>query len=83
MVKAAWILGYQNMEYKAEPVWYSALYTYIAIYLIACHCLSSLILNILRVVAATIPSENELQCWTFLWLTMHVLTNLKATVTHE
>ena len=37
VVKAAWIPGYQNTEYKAEPVWYSSLYAYSATGLIACH----------------------------------------------
>jgi len=56
------------MEYKAAPivlkemaapVWYSAFYAYTATYLIACPCLSSLVLNIMRVVASTVPSESE------------------------
>ena len=62
--------GYQNTEYKAEPVWYSALYAYSA-----CHCLSRLVLNILRVVAATVPSESEFQSWTILWLNTFLRTS--------
>ena len=62
--------GYQNTEYKADSVWYSALYSYSATYLIAYHCLPILVLNILRVVATTVPSESEFQSWTILWLNM-------------
>ena len=43
-----YISGYQTTEYKAEPVGYSALHAYGAPYFSACHCLSSLDLNILR-----------------------------------
>ena len=39
-----------------------------ATYLIACHCLSSLDLKILSVVAATVISENEFQSCTIVWL---------------
>ena len=67
--------GYQNMEYKAEPVWYSALHGYAATYLIACHCLSSLVLNILRVVSVTIHSESEFESWTILWLNTFLRTS--------
>jgi len=56
-------------------VWYSALYGYSAIYLLACYCLSGLVLNILRVVAATVPSESEFQSWTFVWLNMFLWTS--------
>ena len=64
----SWIHGYQNTEYKTEPVWYSTLSTYGATYIIACHCLSSLDLKILRVVAATVISESEFESYTILWL---------------
>jgi len=67
--------GYQNTEDKAEPVWYSALYAYSATYLIACHCLSSLVLNILKVVVATVPPESEFQSWTILWLNTFLQTS--------
>ena len=48
---------YQTTKYKTEPVGYSALHAYGAPYFSACHCLSSLDLNILRVVTATVPSQ--------------------------
>jgi len=51
VVKAACIPGYQNMDYKVDPVWYSALYVYSATYIVP------ITLNILRVVAATVHSE--------------------------
>ena len=68
MVGEIFISEYQTKEYKAEPVGYSALHAYGAPYFNTCHCLSSLYFNILRVVAATVPSESELQSWTILWL---------------
>ena len=73
--------GYQTTEYKAEPVRYSAFHAHGVPYFSACHCLSSLDLNILRVVAATVHSESEFQL--DYSLTEHVLANFKPTVTHE
>ena len=43
------ISGYQTTEYKAEPVGYSALHAYGSTYFSACHCLSSLDLNIYQI----------------------------------
>ena len=63
-----YIPGYQNTEYKAAVVWYYALSTCGATYLIVCHCLSRLDLKILRVVAATGIPESEFQSCSILWL---------------
>ena len=70
----------KNTEYKAEPVWHSALSACGAKYLIASHGLSSLDFKILRVVAAAVISESDFQSCT---LAEHILADFKPNVTHQ
>jgi len=64
------------MEYKSEPVKYSGLYAYVMVLqisFIAGHCLSRLVLNILRVMASIVPSESEfLRTSSVLWCTSNL-----------
>ena len=68
------------LEYKAEPVWYSALSASDVPYLNTFNCLSSLDLNILRVVAATVNSESEFQSCPILWLNTFLLQDHSGSV---
>ena len=47
---------------------YSQVVAYGSMYFMACHSVSSLVLNILRVVADTVTSESLFLSWTICWL---------------